>query len=74
MSMASTVVEWAADRVMAPHAEHGNPAEHPQCLICRATTLLAPGAPTARESRGPAPDIAWIDIVDDPDGPDSAAA
>jgi hypothetical protein len=74
MSLASTVVEWAADRVMAPHAEHRDPAQHPQCLICRATTMLAPGVTAARESRGPVPEILWIDIVDDPDGPDSAAA
>ena len=75
--MASTLVEWATDRVMAPHAEHANPAEHPQCLICRASRMLgaatesasssAPGSPVATERSAGA--ITWIPISDDPSDP-----
>ena len=74
VSMASTVVEWATDRVMAPHADHRNPAEHPQCLICRASALLAPSATTPRGASKEPTHIIWIDIDDGPDDPDSAAA
>ena len=74
VSMASTLVEWATDRVMAPHAEHTNPAEHPQCLICRASRMLGAAtesassdAPVATERSAGA--IAWIPITDDPSDP-----
>ena len=74
MSMASTVVEWATDRVMAPHAEHRDPAEHPQCLICRASALLSPQTPSPRVPGHEPARIMWIDIDDDPDDPTIAAA
>jgi len=77
VSMASTLVEWATDRFMAPHAEHATPAEHPQCLICRASRMLgaatesassgAPGSPVATERSAGA--ITWIPIFDDPSDP-----
>ena len=53
---------WAADRMLAPHAEHEDPRDHPQCLLCRAQRILgeapftdasfnqAPFAPTAAPS------------------------
>lgn len=34
------MVDWATERVMAPHAEHGDPAEHPDCMVCRTVTLI----------------------------------
>ena len=37
---AQRMVDWATDRVMAPHAEHGDPAEHPQCLVCRTLVVV----------------------------------
>ena len=71
VSMASTLVEWATDRVMAPHAEHANPTEHPQCLICRASRMLGAAtesaAPVATERGAGA--ITWIPITDDPSDP-----
>ena len=74
VSMASTVVEWATDRVMAPHADHRDPADHPQCLICRATALLSPAVAPPREPSHEPARIMWIDIDDEPDDPDFAAA
>jgi hypothetical protein len=37
---AQRVMEWAADRVMAPHADHGDPADHPQCVVCRTMVVI----------------------------------
>jgi len=74
MSMASTVVEWATDRVMAPHADHRDPAEHPQCLICRASALLSASTSSPRVPGQEPARIMWIDIDDEPDDPNIAAA
>lgn len=69
VSMASTLVDWATDRVMAPHADHADPAAHPQCLICRATRVL--GAATASGGAEPrvGREIRWIEIDDGPADP-----
>ena len=37
---AARMVDWATERVMAPHAEHADPAEHPECMVCRTVTLI----------------------------------
>lgn len=84
LSGAARMVDWATSSVMAPHAEHGDPADHPQCVVCR--TILLVGDPTgllARPPSGdadggplvdhdepaPAAEIRWIPIVDgSPDG------
>ena len=34
------VIDWAREQVLAPHAEHGDPADHPQCLACRGQVVL----------------------------------
>jgi hypothetical protein len=75
LSGAQRVVDWATETVMAPHSEHADPREHPQCLICRTLALLGengPAAPTAkadaREATDatPATGIEWIPIREDP--------
>lgn len=38
---AQKVVDWATDRVLAPHSEHDDPHEHPECMVCR--TLVVAG-------------------------------
>ena len=40
MMGAAKMVDWATERVMAPHAEHEDPAEHPQCVVCRTILLV----------------------------------
>lgn len=40
MAGAQQLVEWASELVLAPHAEHADPAEHAECLICRGQQLL----------------------------------
>lgn len=41
LSGAQKVVDWATDRVLAPHSEHGDPHDHPDCMVCR--TLVMAG-------------------------------
>lgn len=74
---AQRLIEWATERVVAPHAEHGEPAEHPDCLMCRAALLLGPAGPGSAGApqsvpRTAAEAVLWLDIVDmrrDPDAP-----
>jgi hypothetical protein len=47
------MVDWATERVMAPHAEHADPREHPDCVLCRTMTVLGDVG-----LRSPAPDPA----------------
>jgi hypothetical protein len=37
---AQRMVDWATERVMAPHAEHSDPRENPTCVVCRTMVLL----------------------------------
>jgi hypothetical protein len=53
---AQRVVEWATERVMAPHADHADPSDHPECVVCRTMVVLgepgsAPPPPTGAPSR-----------------------
>ena len=66
---AARMVDWATSAVLTPHAEHADPAEHPQCVVCRAILLVGDrGAAVAEEPRdaAPAPRIRWIPVVDEP--------
>jgi len=40
VSGAQRVVDWATERVLAPHAEHEDPRDHPDCVICRTMSVL----------------------------------
>jgi len=72
-SGAQRLVDWATERVMAPHAEHTDPSEHPQCVVCRTMLLLgdrptsSPGEP--EEPPAPTGDIAWIPILGESEEP-----
>jgi len=37
---AQQLFDWASDLVLAPHADHADPSEHPDCLICKGTALV----------------------------------
>jgi hypothetical protein len=50
---AARMVDWAAERVMAPHAEHTDPSEHPECMVCRTVTLI--GDPVGLMGGGQSP-------------------
>ena len=56
---AQQLFDWASELVLAPHADHSDPREHPDCLICKGTSLVQgvgsePAAPRAPRS------ISWI--------------
>lgn len=78
LSGATRMIDWATSAVMAPHAEHVDPADHPTCVVCRTITLvgdptgLIPGGTSAAPPAEPrqAPTVRWIPIRDE-DGPAS---
>lgn len=58
---ASQIVEWARSLIVAPHADHVDPRDHPQCLICQAMRVM--GAPSDASSVPPPPrHVEWIDV------------
>lgn len=59
---ASQVVEWARSLIVAPHADHDDPREHPQCPLCRASQLFA----QREHAPAPAPghrEIDWFEVT-----------
>lgn len=72
---AQRLIEWATERVVAPHAEHADPTQHPDCLMCRAAQLMGPTGPASSSagqsgSRPAAEPITWLTVVDErPAGP-----
>jgi hypothetical protein len=66
---AARMVDWATERVIAPHAEHENPAEHPDCMVCRTVALI--GDPAGLMTQRPPADDgpAAPDEGDDAPGP-----
>jgi len=74
MMGAAKMVDWATERVMAPHAEHGNPADHPQCVVCRTIVLVGdPEGLGVRAERPPAPGEGSDDVAHDDDHRDAGA-
>ena len=67
---AQQLLELARTTLLAPHAGHADPAEHPECVVCR--TSLAVG--DLRMARPTAPGaIAWIELdPPQPGAPDGA--
>lgn len=77
------MVDWATSTVMAPHAEHDDPAEHPTCVVCRTIALVGdptglatsagePGSTGAAATERPEPPvIRWIPIEDESADADS---
>lgn len=58
---AQQLFDWASELVLAPHADHVDPREHPDCLVCKGTALVQgvrnePAAPKA------AREITWIPV------------
>lgn len=63
-SGAQRLVDWATERVMAPHAEHDDPRAHPQCVVCRTMLLIGERATPPAEEEQTRPDAA-DDAADD---------
>lgn len=72
---AARMVDWARGAVLDPHAEHVDPAGHPDCMICRTLVVVGdqvgmsargngtPSAPAPEETPDPDP-IRWIPLRD----------
>jgi hypothetical protein len=73
---AARMVDWATERVIAPHAEHADPAEHPDCMVCRTVVLIGdPVGLMAGGQRGaPDDEDAVQDAVQDAGVPLTSAA
>ena len=73
---AQRLVDWAAERLLTPHAEHADPREHPTCVVCRTQLLLgeagSPADPattdeaaaTVPSGSAAEPTVEWIPIVE----------
>lgn len=59
-----TLMSWARERVIDPHLSHEDPAEHPDCVICRGMAAVARLAEIAPI------DITSIELDDDGDADD----
>jgi hypothetical protein len=58
---AQQLFDWASELVLAPHADHADPREHPDCLVCKGTALVQgvrgePSAPRAVR------EISWMSV------------
>ena len=62
---AQQLVDLARHALVTPHAEHSDPREHGDCILCRALTLIAQTADPVDRGRNA---VAWIDL--DPPQPD----
>lgn len=56
---AQQLFDWASELVMAPHADHLDPREHPDCLICKGTSLVQGARSEPATPRTPR-SISWI--------------
>jgi hypothetical protein len=59
------MVDWATEKVMAPHAEHVDPRQHPQCVVCRTMVLLGE-VPTSPGDAAPDADLGTASPADGP--------
>ena len=80
LSGAQRMITWATEQMVAPHAEHDDPREHPQCLLCRGSMLVGDARGFGSKSDDVGPDwermaaapamysaepVAWIPFLDD---------
>jgi hypothetical protein len=61
---AARMVDWATSAVMAPHAEHDDPEQYPDCVVCRTLVLVGEPAPPPSPGPEPAEPITWIPFRD----------
>ena len=58
-SGAQQLVDLARQAILAPHAGHADPREHPECMVCRTMTAFGEARMTTGRT-APAPVIEWI--------------
>lgn len=55
-SLGSLAGEWWAASGAGDHAHHGEPADHPECLVCRAVVTFS----TTTTQRQVLPAVRWL--------------
>jgi hypothetical protein len=60
VAAANQLVDWATERFVTPHAEHADPADYPNCVLCRGSTVLGTIARPATTE--PVEPITWIPV------------
>ena len=58
---AQQLFDWASELVLAPHADHADPREHPDCLVCKGTALVQ-GVRSQPTTARVAREISWIPV------------
>lgn len=58
---AQQLFDWASELVLAPHADHADPSEHPDCLVCKGTALVQ-GVRSEPATPRPEREISWIPV------------
>ena len=58
---AQQLFDWASELVLAPHADHDDPRQHPDCLVCKGTALVQ-GVRAEPSTPRAAREIAWIPV------------
>lgn len=63
-SGAQQLVDFARQALLAPHAGHEDPRDHPDCMICRTMTAVGDvrGATSMRSGAPDRPGIQWITL------------
>ena len=59
---AQFVVDWARESLLTTHQTHIDPADHPQCLMCRAMELFGSTPDQAPEPPDEGEALTWIDL------------
>ena len=57
-SLSSLAGEWWSASGANEHGSHGDPAEHPECIVCRASVVLTPRSSEPRT----VPAVRWLDV------------
>lgn len=57
-SLGSLAGQWWTASGTGDHASHGDPGEHPECLVCRAMTVISTQGPEPRV----VPGVRWLPI------------
>jgi hypothetical protein len=56
-------MSWAREAVVAPHALHQDPAEHPECVICKGMSVVQGASAREPEPTPEVPAIHWIPVT-----------
>lgn len=56
-------MSWAREAVVAPHALHQDPTQHPECVICKGMTVVQGAAQQGAPASEPPAEVRWIPVT-----------